>query len=286
MQEMHTVIVNNIPISVTAGMRWLYDTRDRALGRRHCNAQYEITLILKGTCVADVTEEQLVLKAGQAIIIPPGLFHYFKSQPGIFERFTFRFSLPESSLSRSIRTRLPRWHCFKVPAAVSDTCRELYRLYEQKDLYWQELYGNRLTALLLQVLRLLELGEDAPERYIRAPEDDRASRIDRYIEDHLADDRGIDGLAEYMHLSRRQMVRVVQEIYGIGFREKLLYARMDRAAWLLRTTNRSVSSIVEAVGYSSQTAFQRTFRSFFQTTPQQYRKQNGISDDKNTGHAP
>ena len=123
------------------------------------------------------------------------------------------------------------------------------------------------------LLRLLELGGDTPERAPAVREDDRASRINRFIEDHLSEDTGIDQLAAHMHLSRRQMVRVVREIYGIGFREKLLYARMDRASWLLRTTTDTISRIVETVGYQSQTAFQRAFREHFGMTPTQYRRQ-------------
>ena len=284
MHEMQKVIVNGIPISVTAGMRWLYETRDRALGRRHCNAEYEVNLVLEGKCAADTEEESFLLGPGQGVIIAPGHYHYFKAEPGPFLRFSLRFHLPESTLSRTIRTQLPTWRLFTASDEICSLCRSLYDLYEKRDRFWQELYGNQLTGLLLRLLRLLELGGDTPERAPAVREDDRASRINRFIEDHLSEDTGIDQLAAHMHLSRRQMVRVVREIYGIGFREKLLYARMDRASWLLRTTTDTISRIVETVGYQSQTAFQRAFREHFGMTPTQYRRQfSGESSKRSRG---
>lgn len=271
MHEMHKLIVNGIPISVTAGMRWLYEIRGRALGRRHCNAEYEVNLVLEGSCRVDTEQERFTLRAKQGVIIAPGHYHYFKAEPGPFLRFSLRFHLPESSLSRTMRAQLPTCRVFDATDEICNLCHSLYGLYEKRDRYWQELYANQLTGLLLHLLRLLELGEDAPEAAPAVREDDRASRINRFIEDHLSEDTGIDQLAAHMRLSRRQMVRVVREIYGIGFREKLLYARMDRAAWLLRTTADPVMRIVEAAGYQSQTAFQRAFREHFGMTPAAYR---------------
>ena len=273
MNEMHKLTVNGIPISVTAGMRWLYETRDRALGRRHCNAEYEVNLVLEGSCLADTEDERFTLGPKQGLIIAPGHYHYFKAEPGPFLRFSLRFHLPESTLSRTMRAQLPTCRAFTATDEICDLCHSLYQLYEHQDRYWQELYSNQLTGLLLHLLRLLGLGGDAPEDTPAIRADDRASRINRFIEDHLSEDTGIDELAAYMHLSRRHMVRVLQNIYGVGFREKLLYARMDRASWLLRTTNHSISRVVEAVGYSSQATFQRAFREHFGMTPVQYRKQ-------------
>lgn len=274
MTEVQELLIGGIPFTVSAGMRWLHTTRDRALGRRHCNAEYEVTLILQGSCQIDVTDTHFTLSEGCGIIIPPGDFHYFKNDPAPFDRFTFRFTLTESALARTIRTQLPQYRIFSVPGDISTLCQNLFQLYETRPMYWQELYAVQLKTLLLRILSLLELGTDTSGSYLFLGENSRASYIDRYIEDHLADAPSVDDLAKHLHLSRRQTVRILQDIYGIGFREKLLFARMDRAAWLLRTTKEPLSQIIGAVGYSSQTAFHRAFQSHFHMTPLQYRKES------------
>ena len=57
------------------------------------------------------------------------------------------------------------------------------------------------------------------------------------------------------------------------FREKLKSARMDFAAWLLKTTDFSVSEIGRRSGYESETAFLRTFKDYYGVTPTNYRKE-------------
>jgi len=46
------------------------------------------------------------------------------------------------------------------------------------------------------------------------------------------------------------------------FQEKMTHAKMDRAAWLLRTSNKKIIEVAESVGYSSEAAFYQAFRKY------------------------
>ena len=46
---------------------------------------------------------------------------------------------------------------------------------------------------------------------------------------------------------------------------------MDRAAWLLRTSDKKIDEIAEAIGYASEAAFYQAFRKYFHITPKKYR---------------
>ena len=108
--------------------------------------------------------------------------------------------------------------------------------------------------------------------------------MDTYFEQHFADSAGEQVLAELLHVSRRQLVRILQEHYGMSFRQKLLCTRMDYAAWLLRTTDSPVSNICDRVGYSSEAAFFKTFRQHFGSTPNRYRKLRKSAQIKEQGN--
>ena len=96
----------------------------------------------------------------------------------------------------------------------------------------------------------------------------------------MAENVGAEKLAEQLHLSRRQLARVLQQTYGMGFREKLIRTRMDHASWLLRNTQLPVSHIVMKVGYASEAAFFQAFHSRFGTTPRQYRTRYKMQPDE------
>ena len=97
------------------------------------------------------------------------------------------------------------------------------------------------------------------------------SAIDMYFERNLAQNPGAEDLARQLHISRRHLNRILQANYGMGFREKLLQARLERAKWLLRHTEESVSVIAGEVGYTYDSAFREAFCRQVGMTPQAYR---------------
>ena len=83
-------------------------------------------------------------------------------------------------------------------------------------------------------------------------------------------------LAEYLHCSQRQLIRKMQALYGVSFRQKLIASRMDLARYLLRSTDNSVNEISTRVGYADNAAFFRAFRQHTGMTPAQYRKEKRL----------
>ena len=74
---------------------------------RHCNANYELHIILKGSCKLDVTSKVHPLEAGQAIIIAPGEYHMPHVTSEEFLRLSIPFSLSEHHLAKALRQAIP-----------------------------------------------------------------------------------------------------------------------------------------------------------------------------------
>lgn len=262
--------------------RWLldFDIRERhalryqCTERWHANRKYEVTIILQGSCRVDVEGTKYQLSAGQAILIPPDLHHIFTQTPGTFDRFCFWFS-PEHDVFRTELQRcLPAPMVFGVPAEMLSLCHTVYREYSSDAPFWWDMQMAHLTVLLLTILRWLNVDSSVLQPRLIFNTSERATRIDRFIEANLSKPLLLDDLAQALHLSRRQTMRVVQEQCGVGFREAVLRARLDRAAWLLRTTAMPMNEIMAAVGYSVQgSSFSRLFRDRFNLSPRQYREQ-------------
>lgn len=79
-------------------------------------------------------------------------------------------------------------------------------------------------------------------------------------------------LAKRLSLSPRQTQRLLIAYYNKSFREKKAEARMSAAAILLGDKKRSISSVADALGYSSLEQFSTAFRKYYGTSPREYRK--------------
>src|SRR4051794_37791224 len=86
-----------------------------------------------------------------------------------------------------------------------------------------------------------------------------------------ADPLGVDDLARAAGLSRAHFSREFRRAFGESPHAYLLTRRLERAAALLRTTDRPVIEICFAVGLSSLGSFTTTFTRTFGRSPTAYR---------------
>ena len=241
--------------------------KDAWVCKRHSNADFELHIILKGSCDLEVDDRSFSMEAGRAVIIAPGAYHLPTPQKGPFERFTMSFALEAGA----VMERLRQTEVFSVTKEMDRLCRDIFRETAGTSPYRREMLQALTTQLMICTLRTLGIQAPSAAPTTRAGRE-VIQQLDDFFELHMADDVGAEVLAEQLHLSRRQLARILQKTYGMGFREKRIRARMDHAAWLLHSTADSVNQIAEAVGYASETAFYQAFRDYFGQTPGQYRR--------------
>ena len=130
-----------------------------------------------------------------------------------------------------------------------------------------------LQRLYIDIFRLLS--KDKISDMDNTFDDSKHSRyyqIEMWFADNFAKQVSEDDLASEISISKRHLSRVISDIYGMSFREKLVEVRLHRAAQLLEQTDFNVDKIALAVGYRSFSGFLRAFVDFFGCTPHQYRK--------------
>ncbi|HVF77098.1 MAG TPA: helix-turn-helix transcriptional regulator [Solirubrobacteraceae bacterium] len=82
---------------------------------------------------------------------------------------------------------------------------------------------------------------------------------------------GVDDLARAAGLSRAHFSREFRRAFGDSPHQYLLTRRLERAAALLRTTDRSVADICVSVGLQSVGSFTTSFTRTYQISPAAYR---------------
>ena len=104
--------------------------------------------------------------------------------------------------------------------------------------------------------------EDVNRRMLRARD-----LMDR----HYAEPLDVPGVARVAHVSPAHFARTFRQVFGETPHRYLQRRRVERAMVLLRTTDRTVTDICTAVGYTSLGTFRRTFRAVVGEPPTTHR---------------
>ena len=82
----------------------------------------------------------------------------------------------------------------------------------------------------------------------------------------------IRALARIAHVSEAHFIRTFRATFGETPHRYLQRRRVERAMFLLRTSDRSVTEICVDVGFSSLGTFSRTFREIIGASPTEFRR--------------
>jgi AraC family transcriptional regulator len=99
-----------------------------------------------------------------------------------------------------------------------------------------------------------------------------AQKTLEYIENHIAEDIGVEELAEIAALSPFYYQRLFSRLVKRPVREYIKLRRLARACYALRDTDCRIIDIALDFGFGSHEAFTRTFKDTYGLTPMQYRK--------------
>ncbi|NHN55820.1 helix-turn-helix transcriptional regulator [Calidifontibacter sp. DB0510] len=94
----------------------------------------------------------------------------------------------------------------------------------------------------------------------------------RLLSSRLAEPWTLDSLAEAVHLSRSQVVRVLEATVGLSPMACLRQLRVQHMARLLASTDLPVAAVARAVGWDAKYA-SRAFRAVYGMSPTEFRRQ-------------
>jgi len=247
----------------------------------HSHSYFELMLCTGSGFSLELAKGALLPMAeGTVCLIPPGTFHrVLGNDQKLAIRFLCREAFSGGNLypafvasTAQLAQVLPLG---KQPELIALT-RQLSRELQEERLGKEPCIQSLLTQLFILLLRLLcdyapAQGAIAESTRITAA---RRLVIEDFFYQHYQEDITEDALAGQLHLSKRQLSRVLQQLYGMSFRQMLVDIRLNHAARLLRDTQMSTEQITAAVGYNSLSGFYDAFRKKFGVSAGSYRKNN------------
>lgn len=252
----------------------------------HAHAYYELLVALEGDFFVELADgEQIMLTKDSACLISPDTYHCTRRNQMLPRLLGIRFYYSRGDGTPSIYDSFDRElqrKCFsRVFREECDLFSLLHRLAEElkENDFASELYVQTLfTQFYLCMARLLIRTNAAKnQRGESSLNDNEKNRRRLFLEDvfcnRYTEPLSEESISKEMNLSKRQLNRVLQGIYGKGFRQLLVESRLHHGAQLLLTTDRSVEEIAYTVGYSSVSGFYSAFRQQYGESVGRYRRQ-------------
>jgi two-component system, response regulator YesN len=163
-----------------------------------------------------------------------------------------------------------------------DMVQLVYSFLKGKEIQAHKLYSGRTNdQLFVQSLNSIEdmekylnyLVNTAMEfRDFAAQPKSVVEKIKQYIHNHLGDDLTRNSLAEIVYLNHDYLARLFKKETGISLGNYIIQVRIQVANQLLETTNLSVNTISQKVGYANYSHFSKLFKQEIGSTPNEYRK--------------
>lgn len=255
----------------------------RFVGRLHTHDDFaELTWIEYGGLLHVVEGTSRLLETGDMVFIRPDDVHQFRKVPG--RKFSqVSVSFPSETL-RALETRYFdaadwAWSDGGLPVTHRLDSVQLQRLTELTTVLVAGPAGRlQLERFLLELLCDLvgrQGGTSLPTWLTEA--------ITRIADDPVALTEGVTGLAEVAGRSREHINRVIQAETGQTATALINQLRLDRAAALLRMTDRPIASVAVDCGFPSLSHFYRLFNERFKATPRHYRMVSTVSGQRPVG---
>ena len=161
-------------------------------------------------------------------------------------------------------------HCGK-DAYLRDTILRIY-MQQQQDKMYAETIMNGLWGIFLAYI-LQNYLDTVSFLVSNVVEHEEMLRVLSFIYTNYQTIT-LSETAKHFHVSAPYLSAKIHSLTGRTFSEHLKSYKLQRAAELLRTTDKKLDLICEQIGYLDTAQFVRSFKAAYGLTPVKYRKAN------------
>ncbi len=252
----------------------------------HNHSFDELVIILKGTAIHVFDEQEFPVKSGDVFVVARNRMHQYQSMHGLalanilfdakalmMEQWDIR-ALPGFHALFSLEPAFRSQHNFQSRLQLSE--RQLNRVNEIIHDLTRETETRNPGYRVMAKGFFMQLAVHLSRCYSDEPTEEsidllRLGDAIAHIETHYAEKISLNELAEKSHLSKRHFLRIFHECIGRSPIDHLMHVRIQKAADLLRHTDRTITDIAFDCGFSDGNYFTRCFRKTTNETPRQYR---------------
>lgn len=248
----------------------------------HFHNLVELGICREGTGEMVLNGRIAPFRPGMISVIPKNYPHTTTSTPGTLGFWEYLFFDPAMVLRKvyageelkirrlmGIISRDVIYGEIAKYASLTRIANEIMDEMRVRDDYYIEKVHALLAALIFEIIRILDRGEEQVE--IRGNMGTIRGALD-YVDQHYAESIRIEDLAKACNISETHFRRLFSEHFKISPIEYLNMVRVLRACDLMKTSDDSMASVALKSGFSTVSTFDRNFKAVIGVTPYQWKK--------------
>lgn len=255
--------------------------------RWHWHEEIQFAIVKEGIVEFFFLDKSFKLSRGDGVFINSNILHQMKPvvEGSIVINIAFNSTLigghslslidrkyiypilSNDSLNFVILDRNVKWN--------KDIVIELFQIYDfyKKGNFGYELSIKNSLCSLWLVLACNVIPNLKLTATINKYDEERIKLILEYIHNNFSNNVTLEDIAETVHISKSECCRCFKKYLRMSPFEYLMQYRIIEASSILKNTNKSISEIMNLVGFNDASYFTKIFKRFTKYTPTQYRKQ-------------
>lgn len=248
-------------------------------------------LITKGTGYLIIGGDKITLEAGKIYLIPrytSCTYFFGRNLEHYYIHFTIdhQDGLSPYNLFPIINELVASELDYFLIKRVLELNPDLQLPHHHPDIYQRKLWLNKKVTFHSpsQYLETIGILGQLFSRFVGMGQNYNTSELIMYniqsiliyIQENIERDIRVEELAEMAYLSKDHFSKVFKSIFGVSPGNFVINKRIERAQFLLLTTDLSQREISEKTGFKNAAYLSRIFKSRTSYTPDSYRKQRGL----------
>ncbi|MBE7019855.1 MAG: helix-turn-helix transcriptional regulator [Ruminococcaceae bacterium] len=255
----------------------LYSNEEDLFTPSHIHKEFEVLMVKKYPLFINIQGEEFILNEEDIVIINPQVVHSTLAKLNHQQyliQFTFPTILDEKDVKKiyALNYKMP----YMILKKGDDNYDEL--AFYVKNIYkantntpWST---NYVKGYFYQLYAFFQkIGFMEPQTVDTSKKGyDKIQKITEYIQENYTSDITLESLSHMFYINPSYLCRLFKEVMNSTIVEYLNQIRVKNAELFLTSTDKSIMEIAQLLGFSSQTYFNRVFKSIMMLTPSEYRK--------------
>ncbi|MBQ9964129.1 MAG: helix-turn-helix transcriptional regulator [Clostridia bacterium] len=236
----------------TSEAAWTHSTR--------CIQTYEIIVVTKGTVYIREEETEYAVNAGEYLLLYPDRTHggtRLSEMPVEFFWLHFTGKTEEGMFAKHLQP----YGALRNRSAIVQLVQQILH-YQETPSYPSSCCDFTLYMLLCELM--VQSNEASAKNVL-------AERVHEYIRSHGERLLSVQDVAKHFGYNVDYLSRVMKACYGKTLQQEIVTNRLQRAKYLLQTSQYTVDQIARELGYDDPNLFIKFFRYHEKTAPTAYR---------------